>query len=103
MGSTRCAYGITLGPRQWPNRDPIGERGRINLYGFVQNGPINQVDFLGHSCIGDALGFKVVVGLGIAASGRVGPVKIGIEFNATPALIDLGISADLGKLWNCIF
>ena len=44
MGSTRCAYEIASGRRQWPNRDPIGERGGINLYGFVGNRPINAVD-----------------------------------------------------------
>ena len=28
----------------WPNRDPIGERGGINLYGFVRNSPTRRVD-----------------------------------------------------------
>ncbi len=32
---------------RWLNRDPIGEQGGINLYGFVANNPINAVDFLG--------------------------------------------------------
>ena len=31
-------------PDEWPNRDPIGERGGLNLYAFVDNTPINQVD-----------------------------------------------------------
>ena len=43
-GSTRCAYKTASGRRQWPNRDPIGERGGVNLYGFVGNTPINFVD-----------------------------------------------------------
>ncbi len=36
-------------PRQgrFINRDPIGEAGGINLYGFVGNSPVNRVDFLG--------------------------------------------------------
>jgi RHS repeat-associated protein len=29
---------------RWPNRDPLGEEGGINLYGFVRNHPINVVD-----------------------------------------------------------
>jgi hypothetical protein len=29
------------------NRDPIGENGGLNLYGFVRNNPINFVDILG--------------------------------------------------------
>jgi len=32
----------------WPNRDPIGEAGGANLYGFVQNRPINTIDYLGN-------------------------------------------------------
>ena len=31
----------------WPSRDPIGERGGLNLYGFVGNGGSNAVDVLG--------------------------------------------------------
>jgi RHS repeat-associated protein len=34
---------------RWPNRDPIGERGGLNLYGFVGNNPIRWYDFLGLS------------------------------------------------------
>jgi len=32
---------------RWPSRDPIGERGGLNLYGFVENGSVNWVDLLG--------------------------------------------------------
>jgi RHS repeat-associated protein len=32
---------------RWLNRDPIGETGGINLYGFVQNNTVNFVDSLG--------------------------------------------------------
>ena len=32
---------------RWPSRDPIGERGGLNLYGFVDNNSIDQADFLG--------------------------------------------------------
>jgi len=31
----------------WPSRDPIGERGGLNLYGFVGNDGINWFDLLG--------------------------------------------------------
>ncbi len=32
---------------RWPSRDPIEENGGINLYGFVENRPINLFDKLG--------------------------------------------------------
>jgi RHS repeat-associated protein len=32
---------------RWPSRDPIGERGGVNLYGFVGNEPASNYDFLG--------------------------------------------------------
>lgn len=32
---------------RWLNRDPIGERSELNLYGFVLNSPMNAVDKLG--------------------------------------------------------
>ena len=32
---------------RWLSRDPIGERGGLNLYGFVGNNGVNRVDYLG--------------------------------------------------------
>jgi len=32
---------------RWPSRDPIGEQGGVNLYGFVGNDGVNRWDFLG--------------------------------------------------------
>ncbi|PIE62809.1 MAG: hypothetical protein CSA26_13040 [Desulfobacterales bacterium] len=32
---------------RWPSRDPIGEEGGLNLYGFVENDGTNQWDYLG--------------------------------------------------------
>jgi RHS repeat-associated protein len=46
-GSSRCAYETASGRREWLNRDPIAERGGINLYGFVANNPVNYLDTLG--------------------------------------------------------
>jgi hypothetical protein len=34
---------------RWPSRDPIEERGGVNLYGMVGNDGINRVDHLGQS------------------------------------------------------
>jgi RHS repeat-associated protein len=33
--------------QRWVNRDPIGEVGGVNLYGFVLNNPVGLVDLLG--------------------------------------------------------
>jgi RHS repeat-associated protein len=38
-------------PGRWPNRDPIGERGGWNLYGFCWNIPQNAVDTDGRLAI----------------------------------------------------
>jgi RHS repeat-associated protein len=32
---------------RWLSRDPIGENGGVNLYGFIMNNPVNSVDMLG--------------------------------------------------------
>jgi RHS repeat-associated protein len=32
---------------RWPSRDPIGEAGGINLYGFVRNKGVSRIDILG--------------------------------------------------------
>ena len=58
-------YSPALG--RWINRDPIGERGGVNLFAFVLNSPVGQVDYLGllscpdkieDTCMG---GFKVTL------------------------------------------
>jgi RHS repeat-associated protein len=32
------------GLKRWVNRDPIGEQGGVNLYGYVANGPLTRRD-----------------------------------------------------------
>ena len=38
---------LSLGVKGWLNRDPIGEEGGLNLYGFVGNDGVNRWDYLG--------------------------------------------------------
>lgn len=39
--------------QRWLTRDPIGERGGLNLYGYVGNNPVNSVDPFGFDNIWD--------------------------------------------------
>jgi hypothetical protein len=42
-----CTYKTASGRPYWPSRDPIQERGGVNLYGFVNNDGVNRWDYLG--------------------------------------------------------
>ncbi|MBR4250628.1 MAG: hypothetical protein IKQ24_10810, partial [Verrucomicrobia bacterium] len=46
---------------RWLSRDPIEEQGGLNLYGFVNNDPVNMWDLLGKdwSTIGKAIWIAV--------------------------------------------
>jgi RHS repeat-associated protein len=46
-GYRACGYKTASGRPKWLNRDPIGEKGGLNLYGYVFNNPISYVDPLG--------------------------------------------------------
>ena len=42
-----CRYGIPQGHPVWLNRDPIFERGGVNIYMFVRNAPVSLMDYFG--------------------------------------------------------
>jgi len=33
--------------KRWISKDPLWERGGVNLYGFIDNNPVNKIDALG--------------------------------------------------------
>ena len=40
---------------RWPSRDPIGEKGGVNLYAFLENNGIYNVDVMGLNLLDDAV------------------------------------------------
>jgi hypothetical protein len=46
-GNRACGYRTVPGRSKWLSRDPIEERGGLNLYGFVKNAPIASFDING--------------------------------------------------------
>uniref|UniRef100_UPI004056DD9B RHS repeat-associated core domain-containing protein n=1 Tax=Candidatus Electronema sp. TaxID=2698783 RepID=UPI004056DD9B len=78
------------GMGRWINRDPIGEAGGGNLYGFVGNDPVNWIDPYGEfGLLGAVLGGGVDLALQLASNGgRIECVKWG----------QVAISAGLGAI-----
>ncbi|MBP6603743.1 MAG: hypothetical protein KA250_18150 [Verrucomicrobiales bacterium] len=50
LTSKATAY-YNPGSGKWLSRDPIGERGGVNLYGFVSNNSVGTIDYLGNAPI----------------------------------------------------
>ena len=49
-GSRRCAYQTLSRRSAWLNRDPIAEKGGVNVYEFVKNNSENRIDAFGLLC-----------------------------------------------------
>ena len=66
--------------RFWPNRDPIAERGGINLYGYVGNNPIASIDPKGlwQVSFGGALGLGARFSFGHNAGQWNGSATFGV-------------------------
>lgn len=47
LEESSCTYKTASGRGIWPSRDPIEEKGGVNLYAFVGNDPVGKWDLLG--------------------------------------------------------
>ena len=65
---------------KWLNRDPLGETGGINLYGFVLNNPINLIDPDGRVFAGSVIATVYYVAIPLAY--RYGPRLARLARNA---------------------
>ncbi len=57
---------------RWLSRDPIGERGGLNLYGFVNNDPVNSWDYLGMMPPEHIMDRRLGIGPGGTPAGHLG-------------------------------
>jgi hypothetical protein len=95
--------------QRWPNRDPFGEKGGINLYSFVANDPLAYWDLFGLDSCRDkcnqdyeravkwaTIGYEA--GLGISVLGGVllsAPVGVvGVAASSTAYAVTLAKASD---------
>ena len=87
----------------WPNRDPIGERGGLNLYAFVHNNGVDKLYLLGHSssdcCGGQKLGKRENCCGGKPISNRRGCCN-GEDYSKTEKCCQGGSLVDMIPRWE---
>ena len=80
----------------WPNRDPIGERGGLNLYGMVGNDPVTDFDVLGLTVIKyepKLLSGRNVRDKDVRLGGGGGGIKVGLFAGTSISATDDSITA----------
>ena len=109
-GMTLTLYrGYDSGTGRWISRDPIGENGGINLYGYVYNNPINDFDeygLAGHLAVLFSLGVGTGCRLVASRAGQwalagggaavVAASRFIVNFNAGPRVYSVYTSVQNG-------
>jgi len=86
--------------QRWVNRDPVGERDGVNLYGFVGNNPLSYVDSLGLQSLGTLCRLACEVGARPPLVGRLLPPEGTIENPFRPGSWGR-IDPQTGKFQEC--
>jgi RHS repeat-associated protein len=92
------AYDPNVG--RWLSRDPIGESGGIDLYGYVGNSPTNAIDPFGLLAYVLSLSLSAEAGIMGAGTGGSSAWGLGISFdswNGIPYPSDFGIVNTVAK------
>jgi len=75
---------------RWPNRDPIAERGGLNLYAMVGNNPLNRIDAFGLS--GSVVGLPAQIPILIESGWTA--AEIAEAFGVSVAVVTAMIAAN---------
>ncbi len=82
------SYGFRFyspGSGRFINRDPIGEDGGTNLYGFVGNNPVNMADYYGLTTFAS----------GLEVAGAIGPLSFSLSAKQVVGFSNQGVSTGL--------
>jgi RHS repeat-associated protein len=89
-------YSPELG--RWPSRDPIGEKGDANLYGYIRNELMNSVDVLGlyshqHGCNAEQLSVIAAAETTATTGASDGASLLASDYNNAAVLLDYPAAA----------
>jgi hypothetical protein len=84
----------------WLNRDPIQERGEINLYRFNYNSPLYYIDRDGLTPRGASIGASIGFGLGGLLGGAIGGAGGTLVLPGGGTLVGAGEVGAAGAAWG---
>jgi RHS repeat-associated protein len=87
---------------RWVNRDPIGEKGGSNLYGFVGNSSVNRIDLLGAYEYESSIDMFLEFWFGRGRGGGVSDRMVDDVLNSSIVQIfSQGLLAEGRGFWKC--